>query len=132
VQLRGALQLEPLVFGIRDSAPEPDVAVDSSGNLFVTDYGQGEVLEESPSGGGGYSPSVVASGLANPLGVAVDSSGDVFVAASNQGTVFEESPSGGGDYSQSVVASGFSAPYGVAVDSSGNVFGGCPVARRSL
>ena len=92
MQLRGALQLEPLVFGIRDSAPEPDVAVDSSGNLFVTDYGQGEVLEESPSGGGDYSQSVVASGFSAPYGVAVDSSGNVFVADASQGEVFEESP----------------------------------------
>ncbi len=98
-----------------------DVAVDSSGNVYVSDRTAGTV-SEIPAGGGGVS--TLATGLNDPFGVAVDGSGNIYVAnyahgAAGAGTV-QEIPGAGG--SLITLASGYNAPDGVAVDSSGNVY----------
>ena len=57
------------------------VAVDGSGDVFITDAAYNRVLVDKPDGSGGYSESVVDdTGLSDPAGVAVDGSGDVFIA----------------------------------------------------
>ena len=66
------------------------MAVDASGNVFVTDSSSNLVQEMlAVSGSIPASPTVqtVASGFSGPKGVAVDSSGDVFVADSGNGVV---------------------------------------------
>jgi hypothetical protein len=103
------------------------VTVDGSGNVYIADYTNRQVLKETMSGGT-YTLSTVASadnGLGTPEMVAVDGSGNVYIADSAGNKVWKETLSGGG-YTQSTVASsqsgGLASPSGVAIDGSGNVY----------
>ena len=98
------------------------VAVDASGNVYISNTQGNEILKETLANGA-YSESVVASsGLATPYGVAVDGSGNVYIADNGHNRVVKESPSGSG-YTQTVVStSSLSYPTGVAVDASGNLY----------
>ena len=69
-----------------------DVAVDSNGDVFVSDRGDNAVKEIVAVNGQVSSSSTVetvASGFNGPIGVAVDSSGDVFVADNGNSAVKE-------------------------------------------
>jgi sugar lactone lactonase YvrE len=104
------------------------VAVDGSGNVYIADDGNWQVLKETLSAAG-YTQSVVAdaanNGLVGPLWVAVDGSGNLYIAEQGNSRVVKETLSAGG-YIQSVVAdsatNGLSGPLAVAVDGSGNVY----------
>jgi PKD repeat protein len=100
------------------------VAVDGSGDVFISDTNRNRVVVDKPKGASGYTQSVVVdTGLSNPYGVAVDGSGDVFIADTDNSRVLLEKPNGSGGYTQSVVAdAGLGDPVGVAVDGSGDVF----------
>ena len=100
-----------------------DVAVDSNGNLFVSDINSAvyEVLAA-----GGYTTVIrLASGFTFglPSGLAVDGNGNVFVSDVDNVAVYEILAAGG--YTTvNQLASGFAfkSPLGVAVDTAGNVF----------
>ncbi len=98
------------------------VAVDASGNLYISDTQANRVLKETLTNGV-YTESVVASsGLATPYGVAVDGSGNVYIADNGHNRIVEESPSGS-SYTQTVVStSALSYPTGVAADASGDLY----------
>jgi sugar lactone lactonase YvrE len=91
------------------------LAVDSAGDLFLSDEGN-KLVTEVPAGGG---PQItLASGLSEPEGIAVDESGNVYVAdAANE---LLKLPATGGK--PIVFATGMQRPTGVAVDGSGDVF----------
>jgi sugar lactone lactonase YvrE len=95
------------------------IAVDSSGNVYIAEYGNDRVLKETPSAGG-YTQSIIPiNGPVYPLGIAVDGSGNLYVDGYTQ--VVKETLSAGG-YTQSVVANDLNDSYDVAVDGSGNVY----------
>ena len=94
------------------------IAVDASGNLYVTDPGAGQVYKETLSGVT-YTQSTIASVTAN--GIAVDGIGNVYIADTGDGEVLKETVSGG-TYTQSVFASGLIDLEGLALDPSGHVF----------
>jgi sugar lactone lactonase YvrE len=79
------------------------VAVDSGGNLYVavyTGFAKGAVYKETPSGGGNYSQTTVASNFVTPESVAVDPSGNLYITDDNGqtgsgGVVYKETLSGG-------------------------------------
>ncbi len=105
------------------------IAVDGSGDVYVNDYNNQRVLEETLSQGG-YTQSVAldyaSAGIVAPFGIAADAGGNLYITdeyngASGKGEVFKETLSAGA-YTQSVVASGLYQPNGVAVDGSGNVY----------
>jgi streptogramin lyase len=96
------------------------VAVDGAGDIFVADYGNGEV-EEVLSKYGHTNPQPIGSGFIAPTAVAVDGSGNVFVSDAGNGTVKEILISN--NYATTItLASGFSQPEGIAIDANGNVF----------
>lgn len=100
------------------------VAVDASGNIYISDTQANQVLKETWSQSiQTYTESVVVStGLATPYGVAVDSSGNVYIADNGHNRVVKETLSAG-SYTQTVVSTtALSYPTGVAVDSSGNLY----------
>ena len=90
-----------------------DIAIDASGNVWVTNYEGNYVTEFSPAGAklGNYKVGD------NPYGIAIDSSGNVWVTNYNGNTVTELSSTGAklGHYT------GFYSPKGIAIDSSGDV-----------
>lgn len=102
------------------------IAVDSGGDIFVTDTGAGHVgVWEIPSGCSSSACYVtVGSGWASPKSVAVDSDGNVFVAdsgAPNLG-VWEVAAGAFGAAPTQIGGAVFVAPTGVAVDAGKNVF----------
>ena len=117
--------------------------LDSSGNLFVTDYSNFTIRKITPAGVvttvagiAGQEGSVDGTGSAvrfdNPIGIAVDGSGNIFTTdlvdtvrkitpAGVVTTLAGTAGLGGYDNGPGNVAL-FSAPVGVVVDSSGNLF----------
>jgi sugar lactone lactonase YvrE len=98
------------------------VAVDATGNVFVTDTGN-STLKEIPYSGGSYSaPVLIGVGFNQPRGVAVDVAGNLFVADYGNNVV-KEIPYSAGNYGTPVViGTGFDQPQGVAVDAHDDVF----------
>jgi len=129
------------------SLDEPyGVAVDGSGNIFISDLGNNRIRKMNPSGAittvagngsAGYSahsgPATNAS-LYYPCGVAVDNLGDIFIADLGNNRIRKVNANGiittvagngraaySGDGGVATNAS-LNEPYGVAVDGSGNIF----------
>jgi hypothetical protein len=105
------------------------VAIDSSGNIWVTDYGNSRVEEFSSAGtyesmigpsfdGGAYS-------FDEPHGIAIDSSGNIWVTDFGNNVVYEFSSAG--SYLSQLGSGGtgegqFDHPTGIAFDASGNIW----------
>ena len=111
-----------------DDGDEMAVAVDGSGNVYVADQFNDQVLKETLSAGG-YTQSVITSyasdGMNVPEGIAVDGSGNVYIADYGNFRVLKETPSAGG-YVESVAVNaannGLEQPWSLAVDGSGNLY----------
>ena len=122
------------------------VAVDSSGNLYIADFGNCRIRKVNPSGiistvagngsygyGGDGGPATAAV-LNYPLDVAVDSIGNLFIADRSNNRIRKVSPSGiittvagTGAYGYSgdsgpATSARLNFPHNVAVDGKGNLF----------
>lgn len=101
--------------------PNPfDAAVDGSGNVYVVDYNNNAVYKETLSAGG-YTQSVVASGLNNPEAIALDGAGNVYIVDSGNNQILKET-NFGGTWTGTAIITGLNFPTGVAVDWLGNVY----------
>jgi sugar lactone lactonase YvrE len=92
-------------------------ALDSSGNLYISDTGLNRVVKIDPTG----NQTLVSTSpftLSSPLGLAVDSVGNLYVCDEGNGRVVKV-PAGGG---AATVLASVLTPEGAAVDPSGNVF----------
>ena len=111
------------------------IAIDSSGNLYVTDGTYNTVRKLTLSNGNYTTTTVVAktAGLNNPNGIAVDSSGNIFIADTNNFVVRKVTASGTmttlagtvgkvGITDGSTAAALFGSPFGIALDSNGNLY----------
>jgi hypothetical protein len=98
------------------------VAIDGSGNVWVSDSGASAVSEFGPTGSP-VSPTTgfTGGGLQNPGAIAIDASGDVWVG--NVGSVSELSPNGSAlSPSTGFTGGGINEPFGIAIDGDGNVW----------
>ena len=93
------------------------LAFDKSGDLFASDYSNGNIYEFNATSG---SRSTFASGLLKPQALAFDSSDNLYVVESNYGGVGSVYEYTGG--SRSAVVSGLDDPCGLTFDSSGNLY----------
>ena len=100
------------------------MAVDASGNIFLTDTGNAAV-KKIPAGGG--APVSLGSGFQQPMGIAVDGAGNLFVtdfgASRGPGSAtLYEVLAAGGYTTVKTLATGLSYTSGVAVDANDNVY----------
>jgi len=108
-------------FADNNSSTLGGVAVDGSGNVFISDQFANAVYELKLQADGTYAPlAQIASGLLNAWGTAVDGNGNIYVATSDVGIV-KLVPQVGGTYTSTVISSTTYAN-GVAVDGIGNVY----------
>jgi len=91
------------------------IAVDHTGNMFVTDRNNDRVQKITPEG---FFSVLVDSGLNKPEGIAVDTPGNIYFSDSNNDRVMKIASGG----ALSEFASGFNKPKGVAVDLDDNIF----------
>jgi len=111
------------------------IAIDSSGNLFVSDLTYNTIRKLSLNAGT-YTVSTLVTqsqGLNQPIGIVVDSSGNLFIADSLNMVIRKVTPAGvlstfagtlghlGGTDGTGANAS-FGAPVGLAIDSSNNIY----------
>jgi len=66
------------------------LAINSAGDLFVSEYGNNTIAEITPGG----AQSTFASGLNTPYGLAFNSAGDLFEADANSQNIYEFTPGG--------------------------------------
>ncbi len=96
------------------------VAVDSSGNIYVSDHTANEIYKLAPTNGY-YVQSTYYSGVNQPAGMAIDSNNNLYVADRGNSRILELTSSGGKVTGQPIVT-GLEAPSDVAVDSAGNLY----------
>jgi len=92
------------------------VAVDSVGNVYVTEPTINAVKKITPQG----AITTIGGGFSGPYGVAVDPVGNVYVTELTINAVKKITPQG----AITTIGGGFSGPSGVAVDPVGNVYVG--------
>jgi sugar lactone lactonase YvrE len=104
-----------------------DVAVDSSGNVYVADDSNHAIRKITPAGvvttfAGGSQGSANGTGtnaqFYQPDGITLDSVGNVYVADRYNNSIRKITPAG----VVTTLATGFNSPYSVVVDSAGNVY----------
>jgi sugar lactone lactonase YvrE len=99
-----------------------DVAVDSTGNVYISDTSHSRILKVASDG---TTSTLTITGLSpvlsSPGGLALDGAGNLYIADSGNARIVKVVPSGSG----SAISTGsviLSSPQGVAVDVSGNLF----------
>jgi sugar lactone lactonase YvrE len=93
------------------------MAVDGSGNIFIADDADNQVLEVPAAGG--IATAVLFSGLKGADGIAVDGMGNVYIGDYGSGVVVEISPAG----TQATLKSGLGTTgINLALDSENNLF----------
>jgi sugar lactone lactonase YvrE len=121
-----------------------DIAVDGSGNLYVTDSGNDTIRKITPAGvvttlagtagkPGDTNGTGTGASFTDPVGIAVDSSGNVYVSEQQSDDIRMITPAGVvttlagtpgviGSANGTGPAAQFALPAGLAVDGSGNVY----------
>jgi streptogramin lyase len=99
------------------------ISVSPSGDIWVANFGAGNLIELNSSGSVLFTSTTTAGGLDGPEDAVVDSAGNVFVTNTN-GTGISEFNSSGTAISPSTgyEASALTAPYTEALDGSGNLW----------
>jgi YVTN family beta-propeller protein len=104
-----------------------DLKLAANGDLYVANYGAGQVLVYSPNASGQYTspPSALTSSLVNPVRLAFGPSGtnvagELFVAdvGSNSVEVFDTA----GNLVTNAVITGLTRPLGLTIDGNGHVY----------
>jgi len=106
------------IFGYGQFNNPNGIALDSAGNIYVSDTGN-NVVKKYPFNDIISPPTVFASGFNTPQGITVDPAGNVYVADVSNNVVKKFNSSG--NYLGNV-GSGFSTPRDVAIDLGGNIY----------
>jgi sugar lactone lactonase YvrE len=118
------------------------IAIDSNGNLYVTDYSNQRIRKITPdgtvstlagSGSGGYKDGAAADAqFYEPQGIAIDRAGNIYVSEGGNNTIRKITPDrivstlagnkAAGYKDAAGTAAQFINPLGIATDSTGNVY----------
>jgi streptogramin lyase len=99
------------------------IAIDATGNVWVTNNDGNSITEFSPNGG--LLHTTALGGLNGPNGVAVDANGCVWVANGGQGngnSISEFDANANVNPASPFIGGGVDDPWGIAIDSSGSVW----------
>ncbi len=108
---------------ILGTATPTALAVDASGDVYVDVYLPDQSCQElkfTPSGGGSYTQTAIASYCSDGLAVASD--GTVYLADFNGGQVIRQTPNGSGGWTTVAMVQGLNVPEGLALDAQGNLW----------
>jgi len=89
------------------------MAFDAAGNLFVAEWGAGQVSRIDPDG----NRTIFADGLSGPSGLAIDANGTIYVASYSRDEVYRFTPEG----VRSVHVTGLATPAGLGFDNAGRL-----------
>ena len=98
------------------------IAVDGSGNIWVSNYGNNSVSEFSNLGASNGNSPITGNGLNGPVGIAVDITGNIWVANTKGDSLSEFTPSGGAANNSPFSGGGLSSPAWIAFDTTGNLW----------
>jgi len=107
----------PVLAQIPLNAPS-GMIFDSSGNLYVANYGSNQILVYNPQL---VQISSISQGLSGPNRLAFDSLGNLYVSNGKGNAITVYDPNGN-QITSKTITNRISTPAGVAVDASGNVF----------
>ena len=99
------------------------VAVDPSGNVYVSDTGNNRIVE-IPSENGAYQPQteLSLSGLTEPMGLATDVTGTLYVSSNGNSRMIRIQNPGQDNQSSSLVPGAFDGPSSLVLDYAGSLF----------
>ena len=128
-------QITEIIDATGDGAGNPlfspfDIAVDGSGNVYVTGLGTDNAFKITPAGGITEIIDFTGDGAGNTfdggIEIAVDGSGNVYVTGQSSMNAFKITPAGGITEIIDATGDGAGNPldgaFGIAVDGSGNVY----------
>jgi sugar lactone lactonase YvrE len=95
------------------------VALDSSGNIYISDTGNGAVKKAIMNKGSITSVSTILSGLNTAAGITLDSADNVYVCDSGTNCIHKVTTSGTASI---IVSTGLNQPADLTVDTSGNLY----------
>jgi hypothetical protein len=98
-----------------------EMAVDATGNVYISDAERGLVWKETLANGA-YTQTAVTTGAASPQGVAIDAQGDLYITDSASRNIYKETPAGSGFTESTLVGPTLTQPYTLTVDASGNLY----------
>jgi hypothetical protein len=96
------------------------IAIDGSGNAWITNFTDNSITKLSSSGSPASGSPYTGSGLTNPFGIAIDGSGNAWIANSGGASVTELSSSGVAATGSPFTVGGLNHPRGIAIDGSAN------------
>lgn len=96
------------------------LAIDSSGNVWVANDGNGSLTEFGPDGG--YTQTVTSGGLNGPVAIAIDGSGNLWVANRGGNSISEFNSGGTAITGSPFTGGGLSTPEDIAVDAQGHLW----------
>ena len=114
-------------YTVSGSSPNTeDVAIDASGNVWVTGevsvFISSEGVLSELTGYGSHTADFTGNDLTDPIGVAIDLGGNAWVADNGSGELSVFTPSGGVFSNSPFSGNGLNDPVNLAVDASGNVW----------
>jgi sugar lactone lactonase YvrE len=130
VAVNGTVSSSPTILTLESSFVPHGIAVDSTGNVYVSDFSNNEVKEIlAVNGSIPASPTIVTlgNGFCGTADLALDSTGDIFVADYCNAAIFELPAVNGAvqpGTTQVNVAGGLPGVEGVAVSSYGTIYAG--------
>ena len=101
------------VLGTTGSSPQ-GITIDSSGNIYTTNYGSNNVSKITPAG----VSTILGTTGTQPLEIAIDSSGNIYTTNYGSNNVSKITPAG----VSTILGNTGTQPWGITIDSSGNIY----------